>query len=228
MNKAKKMIDELTDELRRYNLEKKTEKSFEQRQDEKVSGKEAQWKIIKIIQKYMLTFAVLDFILQVFIQLPLFTSHDKLADWIGLRKVFEDPEPKYHESYNYLFLLAGPSQYEGERLIPRNFRLEVLNCLMISLISLQSEIFDSAGYQKFCTQKDGSMDLLVNLSYLKARSMAYTFNNYKIRKIVAIQKRKEIIVSTVKKVQDKLKRWRAFTRTTIDQQKEIEDKLALE
>ena len=66
------------------------------------------------------------------------------------------------------------------------------------------------------------MDLLVNLSYLKAKSMAYTYNNYKIRKIVAIQKRKEIIVSTCKQVADKLKRWRQFTRTTLDQEKEEE------
>jgi hypothetical protein len=60
------------------------------------------------------------------------------------------------------------------------------------------------------------MDLLVSLSFKKARSMAYTYNNYKIRKIVAIQKRKEIIISTVETVAAKLKRWREFTRTTLD------------
>jgi hypothetical protein len=57
---------------------------------------------------------------------------------------------------------------------------------MITFISLQTEIFTSAGYKKFVTQKNGSMDLLVQLSNLKAKSISYVFNNYKIRKIISI------------------------------------------
>lgn len=65
-------------------------------------------------------------------------------------------------------------------------------------------------------QKDGSMDLLVELSVLKAKSNAFVFNNYKIRKIVSIKFRKEQIMATVEVIKDKLKRWRAFTKTTLD------------
>ena len=60
------------------------------------------------------------------------------------------------------------------------------------------------------------MDLLVKLSELKAKSISYVFNNKKIRKIISIQRRKETINMTVEKLKDKLKRWRAFTRTTLD------------
>jgi hypothetical protein len=51
---------------------------------------------------------------------------------------------------------------------------------------LQGEIFESAGYKKFMTQQNGSMDLLVQLSEIKKKSSAYVFNNFKIRKILSI------------------------------------------
>ena len=60
------------------------------------------------------------------------------------------------------------------------------------------------------------MDLLLQLADVKAKSLAYVFNNVKIRKIISIQRRKETIRETVKKLKEKLKRWRAFTRTTLD------------
>jgi len=61
-----------------------------------------------------------------------------------------------------------------------------MNCFMIAIISLQSEIFSSEGYLKFVTQTDGSMDLLVKLADIKAKSISYVFNNLKIRKIISI------------------------------------------
>jgi hypothetical protein len=61
------------------------------------------------------------------------------------------------------------------------------------------------------------MDLLIQLSELKAKSIAYVFNNTKIRKIIAIQRQKESTLATVEKIKGKLKRWRIFTRTTLDQ-----------
>jgi len=73
----------------------------------------------------------------------------------------------------------------------KNLHLQFLNCIMISLISFQTQIFDSAGYKKFIEQKDGSMDLLVKLSELKAKSIAYVYNNKKITKIYSIQRQKE-------------------------------------
>jgi len=60
------------------------------------------------------------------------------------------------------------------------------------------------------------MDLIVQLAELKAKSIAFTFNNLKIRKIISIQRRKETVRATVEKLQEKLRRWRRFTRTTLD------------
>jgi hypothetical protein len=65
-------------------------------------------------------------------------------------------------------------------------------------------------------QQDGSMDLLIQLAELKAKSIAYCYNNMKIRKIVSIQRQKESTLATVEKIKQKLKRWRIFTRTTLD------------
>jgi hypothetical protein len=59
------------------------------------------------------------------------------------------------------------------------------------------------------------MDLLVQLAELKAKSITYVFNNKKIRKIISIQRRKEVINSTIQKIREKLIRWRKFTRTTM-------------
>ena len=60
------------------------------------------------------------------------------------------------------------------------------------------------------------MDLLIQLADLKAKSIAYCYNNIKIRKIIAIQRQKESTEATVEKIKEKLKRWRIFTRTTLD------------
>ena len=48
------------------------------------------------------------------------------------------------------------------------------------------------------------MDLLVELSIFKAKSMAYVFNNYKIRKIVSIKFKKEQVMATVESIKAKL------------------------
>ena len=58
--------------------------------------------------------------------------------------------------------------------------------------------------------------MIVQLAELKAKSIAFTFNNLKIRKIISIQRRKETVRATVEKLQEKLRRWRRFTRTTLD------------
>ena len=67
------------------------------------------------------------------------------------------------------------------------------------------------------------MDLLVQLAELKGKSIAYCFNNTKIRKIVSIQRHKESTNATVDKIKQKLKRWRMFTRTTMDDPKNKPD-----
>ena len=60
------------------------------------------------------------------------------------------------------------------------------------------------------------MDMLITLAENKAKSIAYCFNNTKIRKIIAIQRQKETTEATVEKIKEKLKRWRIFSRTTLD------------
>lgn len=66
------------------------------------------------------------------------------------------------------------------------------------------------------TQTDGSMDLLMQLSELKGKSITYIFNNHKIRKIVSNTRKRETIMKSVERMKTKLIRWRAFTRTTLD------------
>ena len=61
----------------------------------------------------------------------------------------------------------------------------------------------------------------MQLSELKAKSVTYVFNNYKIRKIVSIQKKRETIEATVEKLREKIIRWRKFTKTTLMDQKLI-------
>jgi len=95
---------------------------------------------------------------------------------------------------------------------------------MICCISLQSQIFDSCGYKKFMEQKGGSLDLLMELSELKARSITYVYNNHKIRKIVQIQKKREQILETVDKMKKRLAQWRRFMRTVPSKEQEERQK----
>ena len=125
------------------------------------------------------------------------------------------PAGKIFKYKHYIDNLDDPSEPLTLKLNWFNFILQFLNCVIICQIMLQSEIYDSHGYKKFVTQEDGSMDLLVKLSELKKKSSAYMFNNYKIRKILSIQRKKEAINGTVERIRQKLIRWRKFTRTTL-------------
>lgn len=89
--------------------------------------------------------------------------------------------------------------------------MQCMNCFMISFLSMQAEIFKSPGYKKFITQKGGSMDLLMEIAPLKAKSIAYCFNNEKIRRIINIQRRKETINKTVEELAKRLIYWRKKT-----------------
>ena len=90
-----------------------------------------------------------------------------------------------------------------------------MNAFIVAIVLLQSEIFSSSGYLKYVTQANGSMDLLMQLSELKAKSITYVFNNYKIRKILSINRKRESTLKTVERLKEKLTRWRQFTRTTM-------------
>jgi hypothetical protein len=88
------------------------------------------------------------------------------------------------------------------------FYFEGMNCFIVAIILLQSEIFSSAGYLKYVTQQNGSMDLLLQIPELKAKSITYMYNNYKIRKILSIQRKRESTLKTVERLKEKIFRWR--------------------
>ena len=110
---------------------------------------------------------------------------------IGFRKIWRN---HYETAFDYNVLINSAEsgvnpqtqQYHGLQLHWDSLMLQTLNCVMICAISLQSEIFSSWGYRKYVTQAGGSMDLIVQLADLKAKSIAFTFNNLKIRKIISI------------------------------------------
>jgi hypothetical protein len=149
--------------------------------------------------------------------MPIFPPSDILEP-IGFRKVW-DVTKEHRDELTYAHMIKDGDSYLGYEINWKNFNLQCLNCFMICFISLQTEIFKSPGYQKFITQKSGSMDLIMSLADKKAKSLAYCFNNDKIRNIVSIQRRKETIMTTVEKLKDKLKRWRMFMRTTLTDDK---------
>lgn len=97
----------------------------------------------------------------------------------------------------------------------RAFNFQMMNAFIVAIILLQSEIFSSPGYLKYVTQPNGSMDLLMQLSDVKAKAMTYVFNNYKIRKILSINRKREATLKTVERLKEKITRWRQFTRTTL-------------
>jgi hypothetical protein len=57
--------------------------------------------------------------------------------------------------------------------------LLILSGIIICVLSLQSEIFESFGYDKFVTKGDG-MATFIKLADTKAKSIAYTINNAKL------------------------------------------------
>jgi len=147
-----------------------------------------------------------------------------LGKMFGLRKVYINPGDGAHLAWNYQYFEEGKSKYQGYVFDAQNFAMQVLNCYMICIISFQSQIFNSTGYKKFITQKDGSMDLLVQLSLLKAKSMAYIYNNKKIQKIVVTQGRREQILANVKELKEKMTRWRKWSKNILDVRAESADK----
>mmetsp|Transcript_21579 Transcript_21579/g.33227 ORF Transcript_21579/g.33227 Transcript_21579/m.33227 type:complete len:988 (-) Transcript_21579:2058-5021(-) len=195
--------------------------SFKQKLEEKKKQSQKQWKMITVIKSTLMIFGLIDFTAQIIGQLPLFDASATLTH-IGFRKIWHvspGTNPQDLFSYDhYISEMAQGDDQSGLVFSWKNFGMQVLNCIMIGIIMLQSEIFESYGYIKFVTQTDGSMDLLVQLSELKSKSITYVFNNQKIRKILSIQRRKETIMQTVDRLKQKLVRWRMFTRTTLVEQ----------
>jgi len=124
---------------------------------------------------------------------------EELYQLFGFKKIYKFNDGIQIEDMtykNYIGKLIVNNQEVGTELVFywSVFFFECLNCLIIAFIILQSEIFRSVGFNKYVTQNDGSMDLLIQLSELKAKSITYVYNNYKIRKILSIQRNRETIL----------------------------------
>jgi hypothetical protein len=60
------------------------------------------------------------------------------------------------------------------------------------------------------------LNLLLQLSVLKGKSVAYRFNNFKIIKILEIQKNKELVQNNFEELKIRMKNWRVMKKQTLD------------
>jgi hypothetical protein len=96
-------------------------KSLAQKQDEKVDMSEKQWKMIKVVQVYLMAYACLDFACQIIAQLPIIAGSESLVI-IGFRKVWRNTNTAGYSGhqqkldsfdYNVLINSAGDGAYHG-------------------------------------------------------------------------------------------------------------------
>ena len=174
-----------------------------------------QWKMIGVMQKHLLIYSMIDFTIQVIYQMPLLSLEMGNLKLFGFQKIWTFTGGVKLDDIEYNDFISTKPVVPQYGFHFGAFAFESMNCLIIAFIILQSEIFSSHGYNKYVTQNDGSMDLLIQLSKLKAKSITFVYNNYKIRKILNIQRKRESILKTVEKLKDKITRWRQFTRTTL-------------
>jgi hypothetical protein len=79
-------------------------KSQAQKQDEKVDMSEKQWKMIKVVQVYLMAYACLDFACQIIAQLPVIAGSESLVI-IGFRKVWRDASTAGYTGPNHNHLI---------------------------------------------------------------------------------------------------------------------------
>jgi hypothetical protein len=166
------------------------------------------WSMIPVVNRWLLIISIIDLSAQCIIQLPQFLPHP-FYHKIGIRKVWKS---KDEEHFTYETLIGNPEQFKGLEAKTHNMFIESFICIIIAMLCLQRGIFESYGFKKFVTQKDGSMDLMLHQAITKGKMMAQMFNNYKITKIVAAKKRRERIMATFDKLKKQLVNWRIFTQ----------------
>ena len=121
-----------------------------------MDASEQQWKMIKVVEVYLMAYACLDFVCQIIAQLPIIENDDKtmagqsattdlthtpnLMTVIGFRKIWRN---SYGTAFDYDVLInshwseaAGEQGYHGLQLHRDSFMLQTLNCVMICAISL--------------------------------------------------------------------------------------------
>jgi hypothetical protein len=67
-----------------------TMKTFEEKQEEKQAKAKDSWIMIKVMEKYLLYFALFDFTCQIISQLPIITQNEFMTD-VGFRKIWKEP-----------------------------------------------------------------------------------------------------------------------------------------
>lgn len=123
-------------------------------------------------------------------------------DHFGLRKIY----PPHPDSFDYSAFISG--HYDAPKLNFSNFLLQVLNCVIVCVISTQSELFKSKGFKAFITLPNFGLDLLMKLSELKKWAITYDYNNQKLTKILLIQKTEQQIFGTVERLKLNAELWR--------------------
>jgi hypothetical protein len=92
--------------------------------------------MIKLIQRYIMAYALFDFTFQIICQMPIF-KFSPYMEIIGLRKVWvveKGGSLSYSSLINHLD--SEEQNYNGLILNKHNFYLQCINCVMISIISL--------------------------------------------------------------------------------------------
>lgn len=110
-----------------------------QRIQERGSVSRSQWKMIKVVQDYLIGFACLDLTLQVIVQMPfVYNSHMEQA--FGIRKIWlhplADPSKAEYFSFNTIIDHGHAVLFEGLAMDYSNWYMQIAISIMIVLISL--------------------------------------------------------------------------------------------
>ena len=102
-------------------------------------------------------FAKIDLFIQTFVQMPFFYS-SACNGWferLGIRKIWIHPLSDKTSAYNYNYEsvvnMGHAQEFDGLTLDLGNWYMQIAIGIMICMISLQVEIFESHGYQKYVT-----------------------------------------------------------------------------
>lgn len=129
----------------------------------------------------IMSYALLDLIISTFMQMPT-TPTSSILELLGFSKIYYSKAP-----ISYTNMLDG-----GEyKTYFNNYNLvvQLMIPLIIATVCLQTEIFLSNGYREFMNKKNKGLDLLIEIADLKKQAITYRFNNHKLQKTVAMQKR---------------------------------------
>jgi hypothetical protein len=150
----------------------------------------------------IMSYALIDFIISTFIQMPT-TPTSPFLELLGFNKIYYSQAP-----ISYTNMLDG-SEYKTYY-NNYNLMVQLMVTFIIATVCLQTEIFLSNGYREFMHKKNKGLDLLIEMADLKRLAITYRFNNHKLLKTVAMQKRQNLVIQTVEKLKSYLILWRRF------------------